>query len=86
VGETVGVGVAGDVTEQLHPTRRLVLADALVVVGVGLAGDLGEKTDDHQRFLGNALLLELQAPQLPEQATRAGQTLVVVLDRSARWP
>jgi Ca-activated chloride channel family protein len=28
------------------------------------------------------LLLELQAPQLPEQATRAAQTLVVVLDRS----
>jgi Ca-activated chloride channel homolog len=28
------------------------------------------------------LLLELQAPQLPEQATRAEQTLVVVLDRS----
>ena len=28
------------------------------------------------------LLLELQAPQLPDQATRAAQTLVVVLDRS----
>jgi Ca-activated chloride channel family protein len=28
------------------------------------------------------LLLELQAPQLPEQATRAEQTLVLVLDRS----
>ncbi len=28
------------------------------------------------------LLLELQAPQLPDQATRTAQTLVVVLDRS----
>ena len=68
-GESVEVGIACDVSEQLDPTRGLVHSDALVVVAPGLPVDLGEKPDDYQRLLGDALVSQFSLIDVGSSST-----------------